>query len=441
MPIIITRGNNVYGQNQYPEKLIPRFIKLLKENKKVTIQGKGTTVRAFLHAYDTAKAFESILEKGKIGEIYNIGCDEGMEYSVMEIAKILIKMIKNTENYDEWIEYIEDRPYNDERYYISNQKLKDLGWTIEVDLMTGLYDLITSKLKINLIDLLITENLDNKTSYFGDWINNTEMLKEQFSKADPFEHIIIPNFLNEEYAEQIFNTFPTDIHSGKWYEYYNPLEIKYANDDIKNMPRGIKKLFYLLSTKEITEKFAELSSINDLEHDTFLHGAGIHIHPRNGKLNMHLDYEKHPYLNKERRLNMILYMSKDWKEEWNGDTQLWDNKMEKCVVKSHVKFNTAIIFRTNEISWHGLPDLIKCPEDVLRKSIAYYYISPLVTDSTENKFGNDGSGYRTKATYIKRPEDPYDERIERLYKIRPKRLINQTDLEEIYPNWEEEYLC
>jgi dTDP-glucose 4,6-dehydratase len=440
MPIIITRGNNVYGQNQYPEKLIPKFVKFLKENKKVTIQGKGTTVRAFLHAYDTAKAFECILEKGQIGEIYNIGCDEGMEYSVMEIAKILIKMIKGTDNYDEWIEYIADRPYNDERYYISNQKLKDLGWTIEVDLMTGIYDLITSKLKINLIDLLITENLNNKTNHFGDWINNTEFLKEQFSNAEPFEHIIIPNFLNDEYAEQIFNSFPVDIDSGKWYKYYNPLEIKYANDDIKNMPRCIKKLFYLLSTKELTEKFASISSINDLEHDPYLHGAGLHVHPRNGKLNMHLDYEKHPFTNKERRLNMILYMSKDWKEEWNGDTQLWDNKMEKCIVNSHVKFNTAIIFRTNETSWHGLPESIKCPEDVFRKSIAYYYVSPIVTGSTENKFGNDGSGYRTKATYVKRPQDPYDERIENLYKIRPFRLITQKDLDEFYPNWEEELL-
>ena len=73
MPIIITRGNNVYGHNQYPEKLIPRFIKLLNENKKVTIQGDGSVVRAFLHAYDTASAFECILEKGKVGEIYNIG--------------------------------------------------------------------------------------------------------------------------------------------------------------------------------------------------------------------------------------------------------------------------------------------------------------------------------------------------------------------------------
>ena len=151
MPIIITRGNNVYGQNQYPEKLIPRFVKLLKENKKVTIQGDGSSVRAFLHAFDTAKAFETILEKGVIGEIYNIGCDEGMEYSVMEIAKILIKLIKKTDKYEEWIEYVEDRPYNDMRYYISNQKVKDLGWKIDVDLMTGLYDLINEEHKIKFI--------------------------------------------------------------------------------------------------------------------------------------------------------------------------------------------------------------------------------------------------------------------------------------------------
>jgi len=142
MPIIITRGNNVYGPNQYPEKIIPLFIKLLKENKKVTIQGDGSSVRAFLHASDTARAFETILENGVIGEIYNIGCDEGMEYSVIDIAKILIKLIKNTDKYEEWIEYIEDRPFNDKRYYISNQKIKDMGWSINVDLMTGLKHLI-----------------------------------------------------------------------------------------------------------------------------------------------------------------------------------------------------------------------------------------------------------------------------------------------------------
>ena len=140
MPIIITRGNNVYGKNQYPEKLIPRFIQLLQADKKVTIQGNGSAIRAFLHAEDTARAFEIILEKGEIGEIYNIGCDDGMEYSVMDIAKILIKMIQGTENYDEWIEYIEDRPFNDSRYYISNQKVKNLGWNIQWNLMDGLRD-------------------------------------------------------------------------------------------------------------------------------------------------------------------------------------------------------------------------------------------------------------------------------------------------------------
>jgi dTDP-glucose 4,6-dehydratase/UDP-glucose 4,6-dehydratase len=144
-PIIITRGNNVYGPNQYPEKIIPLFIKLLQENKKVTIQGKGNAIRAFLHAKDTATAFQTILEKGCIGEIYNIGCDDNMEYTVMDVAKILIKKIKNTENYDEWIEYIEDRPFNDIRYYISNNKLKELGWSVSTSFNDGINDLLGIK--------------------------------------------------------------------------------------------------------------------------------------------------------------------------------------------------------------------------------------------------------------------------------------------------------
>ena len=142
MPIIITRGNNVFGPKQYPEKLIPLFIKQLKEGKKVTIQGSGSVVRAFLHAKDTARAFEVILEKGVIGEIYNIGCDEGMEYSVMDVAKLLIRAIKHTEQYDDWIEYIADRPFNDQRYYISNQKVKDLGWNINICFEDGLKELV-----------------------------------------------------------------------------------------------------------------------------------------------------------------------------------------------------------------------------------------------------------------------------------------------------------
>ena len=149
MPIIITRGNNVYGPNQYPEKLIPRFIKLLKEDQKVTIQGDGSNVRAFLHTSDVVRGLDLILEKGIIGEIYNIGSDEDKEYTVLEIAKILINLIKNNndndindDDYSKYIEYIDDRPFNDKRYYISNEKLKNLGWTIEKDFIEGLKELI-----------------------------------------------------------------------------------------------------------------------------------------------------------------------------------------------------------------------------------------------------------------------------------------------------------
>jgi dTDP-glucose 4,6-dehydratase len=142
MPIIITRGNNVYGPNQYPEKLIPRFIELLRDNKKVTIQGDGSNIRAFLHSYDVARAFEIILENGKVGEIYNIGSDENQEYTVLQVAKLLIEKIKNTKDHNEWITYIEDRPFNDKRYYISNQKIKDLGWSIDIDFEDGIDDLL-----------------------------------------------------------------------------------------------------------------------------------------------------------------------------------------------------------------------------------------------------------------------------------------------------------
>jgi dTDP-D-glucose 4,6-dehydratase len=70
------------------------------------------------------------------------GCDEGMEYYVMDIANILIETIDNTKDYESWIEYVEDRPYNDMRYYISNQKVKDLGWDIQADLISGLRKMI-----------------------------------------------------------------------------------------------------------------------------------------------------------------------------------------------------------------------------------------------------------------------------------------------------------
>ena len=147
MPIIITRGNNVYGPNQYPEKLIPRFIQQLLKGEQVTIHGDGSNVRAFLHVNDVCSALKLILEKGKIGEIYNIGSDDHHEYTVTQIAHMLIEKITKTIDYDKWISHIEDRPFNDKRYYISNQKVKDLGWTILTDFDNGIDEVIQSMSK------------------------------------------------------------------------------------------------------------------------------------------------------------------------------------------------------------------------------------------------------------------------------------------------------
>jgi dTDP-glucose 4,6-dehydratase len=151
VPVIITRGNNVYGYNQYPEKLIPRFIKLLLNNEPVTIQGNGNAVRGFLHSFDTANAFETIIDKGIIGEIYNIGCDDCDEYTVLEISNILIKLIHGENiNTNDYIKYIEDRPFNDQRYYISNKKIRELGWLPKINFLQGIKLLIEhEKMKNN----------------------------------------------------------------------------------------------------------------------------------------------------------------------------------------------------------------------------------------------------------------------------------------------------
>jgi dTDP-glucose 4,6-dehydratase len=129
LPVVIIRCNNVYGLHQYPEKLIPKFIKLLKEGKKLTIHGNGETRRNFIWAEDVARATELIFNKGGINEIYNIGTTQ--EYSVMDIARILVNKLTTDKILNNHIEYVTDRPFNDSRYCVDTTKLKNLGWSEE----------------------------------------------------------------------------------------------------------------------------------------------------------------------------------------------------------------------------------------------------------------------------------------------------------------------
>jgi len=136
LPIIIIRSNNIYGPKQYIDKVIPKFIIQLLNNEKCTLQGDGENVRSFLYIDDMVNCLELILLNGKIGEIYNIGLGE--EISIKNLAKKLIKMIKN-DNDDKYLTYIKDREFNDKRYYISDEKIKLLGWKRKIDLDEGLY--------------------------------------------------------------------------------------------------------------------------------------------------------------------------------------------------------------------------------------------------------------------------------------------------------------
>jgi Rps23 Pro-64 3,4-dihydroxylase Tpa1-like proline 4-hydroxylase len=266
----------------------------------------------------------------------------------------------------------------------------------------------------------------NINLFFGDWINDIEKLKSTFVNAEPFEHIVIDDFLNDKYAEKLSNVFPNDYE--KWHKYENPIEVKYAFDNINILPEELKNYFYILSTKMFIYKIQKLTDIDELEYDEYLHGAGLHSHSKNGRLNIHLDYEKHPYSGKERRINIILFLSKEWKKEWNGANELWNKDISKCIVKTDVKFNRAIIFKTNDISWHGVPDKILCPNNIYRNSLAYYYVSPFNTIKPFNK-------YREKARYSKRLNDKYDENMEKLYKIRQKRRITKEDMNKYFPYW------
>eukprot|EP00121_Abeoforma_whisleri_P007902 Awhi_evm2s7230 len=136
-PVIITRGNNVYGPCQFPEKVIPKFILRLLNGQKCCLHGEGTASRTYVFVEDVASGFDRVLHYGINHEIYNIGSIE--EITMKELAVKLIHLIKGADvNPDDWIEYVEDRIINDQRYSITLEKLSDLGWTSKNDFDIGL---------------------------------------------------------------------------------------------------------------------------------------------------------------------------------------------------------------------------------------------------------------------------------------------------------------
>ena len=155
LPVLTTRCSNNYGPYQYPEKLIPFFISKLLRGEKVPVYGDGLNVRDWLYVYDHCNAIDTVLHKGKVGEVYNIGGHN--EKTNMEITHLILNAMGKDENS---IEYVQDRLGHDRRYAISNDKItSELGWEPSLTFEEG-------------IKITIDWYLNNQ-----EWIRNIEKKK------------------------------------------------------------------------------------------------------------------------------------------------------------------------------------------------------------------------------------------------------------------------
>jgi Rps23 Pro-64 3,4-dihydroxylase Tpa1-like proline 4-hydroxylase len=267
-------------------------------------------------------------------------------------------------------------------------------------------------------------------SILGDWVSSIDKYSNEFKNAKPFEHVVIPGFLKDELAQELVRIFPRPLETSQklhWHFYDNPLERKYALNDFSDSTlEPFRVVFDFLQSDEMVSIVRRLTGIENLECDPFLHGAGLHAYPNNGKLDMHLDYSIHPKTGKERRVNIIYYLNQDWNPEWGGQLHLRDSSLSaESEKKVEVGFNSAAVFRTCDDSFHGLPTPIRCGEGRYRQSLAIYYVSDARPEATP----------RYKAQYFPLPGQPVSDALKKIYDIRATRLLTPEDLSG--PAWED----
>eukprot|EP00282_Hemiselmis_andersenii_P011221 CAMPEP_0114118108 /NCGR_PEP_ID=MMETSP0043_2-20121206/5409_1 /TAXON_ID=464988 /ORGANISM="Hemiselmis andersenii, Strain CCMP644" /LENGTH=388 /DNA_ID=CAMNT_0001210581 /DNA_START=60 /DNA_END=1226 /DNA_ORIENTATION=+ len=289
--------------------------------------------------------------------------------------------------------------------------------------------------------------LTSKKEVLGEWARDPELLEQlssTFKAAEPFPHVVIPNFFTEEVAARIEAAFPDPEGEGSrewkaqgWHVYDNPIEGKLAMDDVRRMENHadvFRDMWKELQSTGLVSLLSNVTGIDGLENDPHLHGAGLHYHPQGSRLEMHLDYSIHPITGKERRVNLIIYMNRDWEDEWGGELTLWEGDPSGMtrgpVQKIKPRFNQAALFRTSDISWHGMPDPVRCPPGRARKSVAIYYVSDAREEATP----------RYKASYKARPDDSIRgtaafEGYSRLCETRIQRRLEYSDVMQELPGW------
>tara|TARA_B100001059_G_C17762049_1_gene543436 strand:- start:255 stop:1073 length:819 start_codon:yes stop_codon:yes gene_type:complete len=198
--------------------------------------------------------------------------------------------------------------------------------------------------------------------------------KNNFLEAKPFPYIELNNFFNEDYLNQILDNFPKMSENKHDFKRNTKAEVKLGIGSPEKIPKKINLFIEYLNSYFFLDFLQKLTGIKQrLIPDPYLFGAGLHEIKKGGFLKIHSDFNVHPQLNLNRRLNLLLYLNKDWKEEWGGHLELWDRDMKSCKVKISPNFNKLVIFNTTDYSFHGHPNPLACPEDVTRKSLALYY--------------------------------------------------------------------
>ena len=198
--------------------------------------------------------------------------------------------------------------------------------------------------------------------------------REAYATATPFPHIVIDNFLPETLLEEILEEFPKPGQID-WQAFQTPAEKKLASKNEQQMGDATRLLLYNLNSSTFITFLEALTGIDGLLPDPHFIGGGLHQIERGGFLKMHVDFNRHTQLRLDRRLNFLLYLNKDWKEEYGGYLELWDSKMTQCEKKILPVFNRCVVFSTTDFSYHGHPEPLTCPEGWSRKSLALYYYS------------------------------------------------------------------
>lgn len=193
-----------------------------------------------------------------------------------------------------------------------------------------------------------------------------------FVSAQPFPNVVMDDFLPKEWLDPLIAEFPKP-RTGNWQAFNNAQEKKLASSRETEFGDATRSVLGQLNSAAFLEFLETLTGIQGLITDPYFVGGGLHQIERGGFLKVHADFNWHKKLRLDRRLNLIVYLNRDWPESYGGDLQLWDASMKHCVKSIYPVLNRAVLFYTSDTGFHGHPDPLACPEGETRKSLALYY--------------------------------------------------------------------